>query len=166
MLAAPTFTCILARDGREQGIAELEQGLELSRETGARMDDPYYLALLADACARAGRIDAAWTAVESASELAPSTRRFFFESELTRLSGELLLGRGRNDEAESRLREALALARRHGSPSLELRAALSLARALRDESARELTASIYSRFTEGFETHDLVTARALLGEVG
>jgi tetratricopeptide (TPR) repeat protein len=149
----------------EQGIAELEQGLELSRETGARMDDPYYLALLADACSRAGRIDAACAAVESALQLAPSTRRFFFESELARLSGELLLSRGRNDEAESRLGEALALARRQGSPSLELRAALSLARLLRDESARELLASVYSRFTEGFETHDLVTARALLDEL-
>jgi DNA-binding SARP family transcriptional activator/predicted ATPase len=156
-----------AADGAyAQGIAELEQGLELSRETGARMDDPYYLALLADACARAGRIDAACAAVEGARQLAPSTRRFFFESELARLSGELLLGSGRNNEAESRLREALALARRQGSPSLELRAALSLARALRDENARELTTSIYSKFTEGFETHDLVRARALLDAVG
>ena len=56
----------VAADGsHEDGIAELERGLELSRETGAHMDDPYYLALLGDACARAGRIDSAWAAVEA-----------------------------------------------------------------------------------------------------
>jgi DNA-binding SARP family transcriptional activator len=155
-----------AEGAYEQGIAELEQGLELSRETGARMDDPYNLALLADACARAGRVDAAFAALERARERAPSTRRFFYESELARLSGELLLRQGRGDEAEARLREALALARRHGSPALELRAALSLAGWLRDDGARELTTNVYSRFTEGFETHDLVAARALLDELG
>ena len=128
------------------------------------MDDPYYLALLADACTRAGRIDEAWAAVEGALRLAPYTRTFFFESELARLSGELLLRRGRPGEAEARLREAIELAHRQGSPSLELRAALSLA-ALGDETVRDVVASVYSRFTEGFDTHDLVVARTLLDEL-
>jgi DNA-binding SARP family transcriptional activator len=154
---------LAAAGSHEEGIGELERGLALSRETGARMDDPYYLALLTDACARAGRIDEACAAVEGALRLARSTRRFFFESELARLSGELLLSRGRLHEAESRLREAIELARRQGSPSLELRAALSLS-ALGDETAREVVASVYSRFTEGFETYDLIVARALLDE--
>jgi DNA-binding SARP family transcriptional activator/predicted ATPase len=155
---------LAAAGSHEEGIAELERGLALSRETGARMDDPYYLALLADACARAGRIDEASAAVEGALRLAPSTRRFFFESELARLSGELLLGRGRRGEAEARLRHAIELAHCQGSPSLELRAALSLA-ALGDETARDVVASVYSRFTEGFDTHDLFVARTLLDEL-
>jgi DNA-binding SARP family transcriptional activator len=159
-----------AEGAHEQGIAELEQGLELSRETGARMDDPYHLALLADACTRAGRTDAAWAAVEAGLAHAPPGRTFFFVSELHRLAGELLLRSGRHDEAEARMREALELARRRGSPSLELRAALGLAGRLRSDgridTARELTAAVYSTFTEGFETHDLVAARELLEQLG
>jgi DNA-binding SARP family transcriptional activator/predicted ATPase len=161
---------LAAEGSHEQGITELEQGLELSRETGAHMDDPYYFALLADACMRAGRIDAAWAAVEAGLGHAPPGRRFFFESELHRLAGELLLRLDRRDEAETRMREALQLARGQGSPSLELRAALSLARHLsiqgQDDTARGLTAGAYSTFTEGFETHDLVTARELLEQLG
>ena len=161
----------LAAEGSyEQGIDELEQGLQLSRETGAHMDDPYYFALLADASMRAGRVDAAWAAVEAGLGHAPPGRRFFFESELHRLAGEVLLRLDRRDEAELRMRSALELARGQGSPSLELRAALSLAGYLRTEeqadAARELTAGVYSTFTEGFATHDLVAARALLEQLG
>jgi tetratricopeptide (TPR) repeat protein len=150
----------------EDGIAEIERGLVLSRETGARMHDPYFFALLADACTRAGRIEAAWTAVEAGLAHVPPGRRFFFESELHRLAGELLLHLDRPDEARVSLRKALDLAQGHNSPSLELRAALSLAGHFRsegqDDAARGLTAGVYSRFTEGFETHDLVAARDLL----
>ena len=134
------------------------------------MDDPYYFALLADACMRAGRNEAAWAAVEAGLGHAPSGRRFFFESELHRLAGEILLHLDRRDEAETRMRVALELARGQGSPSLELRAALSLADYLciegQDDAARELTAGVYSTFTEGFATHDLVAARDLLEQLG
>jgi DNA-binding SARP family transcriptional activator/predicted ATPase len=161
---------LAAEGSHEQGIAELEQGLELSRETGAHMDDPYYFALLADACTRAGRVDAAWAAVEAGLGHAPTGRRFFFESELHRLAGELLLLLDRRDEAETRMRAALELARGQGSPSLELRAALSLAGHLRIEgkadAARGLITGVYSTFTEGFDTHDLVAARELLEQLG
>ena len=128
---------LAAEGSHEQGTAELEQGLELSRETGARMDDPYYSALLADAYTRSGRVDAAWAAVEAGLGHAPTGRKFFFESELHRLAGELLLLLDRRDEAEARLREALDVARGQGSPSLELRAALSLAGHLRSEGQDE-----------------------------
>jgi DNA-binding SARP family transcriptional activator/predicted ATPase len=159
---------VAAAGETEQGVAELEDGLELSRATGAHMDDPYYFALLADARARAGRLDAALAAVEAGLAHTPATRGFFFESELRRVEGELLLQLDRRSEAETRLREALALARDRRSPSLELRAALSLAGYLRaegDESARGLVGDAYSRFAEGLDTHDLVAARAMLDEL-
>jgi predicted ATPase len=133
------------------------------------MDDPYYLALLADANMRAGRIDAARVAVETALAHAPLGRRLFSESELHRLTGELLLRLDKPDEAEVRMRKALELAQVQSSPSLELRAALSLARHLRNEgqdsAARELIDVAYTKFTEGFGTHDLVAARGLLEEL-
>jgi len=159
-----------AGGAHEPGIAELRRGLELSYQTGAHMDDPYYLALLADAHARAGQVGEAWAAVEAGLALAPAGRGFFFESELHRTAGQLLLAQGRRDEAQSRLHEALEMARSQGSPSLELRAALSLARHLRSEgagdAARGLVAGVYATFTEGFDTHDLVAARELLEQLG
>lgn len=134
------------------------------------MDDPYYQALLADAYLRSGRYDAASAAAEDGIEEAPNDRRFFFESELHRAAGEALLGLGRRDEAETRMRQALELARLQNSPALELRAALSLATQLggqdQIDEARDLTTGVYSTFTEGFATADLVAARALLDQLG
>jgi predicted ATPase len=157
-----------AGGSHEEGIAELEQGFELSRATGAHMDDPYYFALLADACLRAGRIDETRAAVDAALEHAPAGRRFFFESELLRLEGDLLLRLDRADEAEARLRTAIERARGQNARSLELRAALSAARLFgsrgRDAEGRALVAEAYGAFTEGFDTHDLREARALIGE--
>jgi DNA-binding SARP family transcriptional activator len=161
---------IAAEGSYEDGITELERGLELSHETGARMDDAYYLALLADACLRAGRIDQGLAAVEAGLADLASARRYFFESELHRLAGELLIRLERCDEAEASLDKALEVARAQRSPSLELRVALSLAKNVsadgkRDEAAHELVASVYSRFSEGFDTHDLVGARELLEQL-
>ena len=157
---------IAAAGSCEEGVAEVERGLELSRATGARMDDPYYLALLADARMRAGNVDAACAAVEAAFEQAPPGRGFFFESELYRLGGELELRRGSSAKAEERFKKAVEVARAQNALSLELRAALSLASLLRetgrDDEARDLVAEPFSRFTEGFDTHDLIAARQLL----
>jgi predicted ATPase len=71
--------------------------------------------------------------------------------------------------AEDHFRQALDWARRQGALSWELRCATSLARLRRDqarhEEARELLASVYDRFTEGFATADLRAAKALIDEL-
>jgi DNA-binding SARP family transcriptional activator/predicted negative regulator of RcsB-dependent stress response len=158
-----------AEGAHEQGIAELERGFELSRATGAHMDDPYYFALLADARLRAGRVDAARDAAEAGLAQGSSGRRSSFESELHRLAGEALLRLGKSEEGPARLHHALDVARSQGSPALELRAALSLSGLLRDagesETARRLVEVPYAKFGEGFATHDLVAARRLLEEL-
>ena len=107
----------LAAEGSyEQGIAELERGLELSRKTGARMDDPYFLALLADACV--GRPVRSRVGRRRDRPCAHGARaQILFECELHRLAGELLLRLERRDEGEARLRKALGLARAQRSPS-------------------------------------------------
>ena len=92
--------------------------------------------------------------------------------ELPRLQGELLMRLDKPDpaQAERCLREAIALARRQEAKSFELRAATSLARILlqtgRRDEAREAVAPTYAWFTEGFDTADLKSAHALLGELG
>jgi predicted ATPase len=72
-------------------------------------------------------------------------------------------------EAEASLHQALTIARRQQAKSLELRAALSLARLWQHQGkrteARELLAPIYNWFTEGFDTADLQEAKALLEDL-
>jgi DNA-binding SARP family transcriptional activator/pimeloyl-ACP methyl ester carboxylesterase/predicted ATPase len=154
----------------DDGIRELREGLDLSRATGARMDDSYYLGLLADACLRAGRHPEALAALGAALEGVPRGGRFFYEAELHRLRGQALLATGAaREEADTALRRALGVARSQGSPSLELRAAVSLVERLsepeRSEQARALVAPVHARFAEGFDTSDLARARSLLGEL-
>ena len=92
----------------------------------------------------------------------------FYKPELYRLKGELLLtlSQDHQAEAETCFHQALDVARRQQAKSLELRAALSLARMWQQqgnrEAARELLAPIYGWFTEGFDTTDLQEAKALL----
>jgi predicted ATPase len=68
------------------------------------------------------------------------------------------------------LTEAIAVAREQSALALELRAATTLARLLSDsgqrDQARHVLTLVYDRFTEGFETADLRTARQLLMELG
>jgi len=93
-------------------------------------------------------------------------------ADLYRLKGELLKDREpqASSQAETCFHTALTEARHHGSRLLELRAAVSLARLWRSqgrrEEARELLAGIYGWFTEGFDTMDLVEAKALLDALG
>ena len=75
----------------------------------------------------------------------------------------------RSRQAQVYLRRAMFVARRQGAKSLELRAAISLARLLveqgKESQALELLGEIYSWFTEGFDTPDLQEAQFLLGEL-
>ena len=97
-----------------------------------------------------------------------NTGERYYEAELYRLKGELLLQQaaGSGERRKPVFSQALDIARRQQAKSLELRAAMSLSRlwqrqGKRDE-ARELLAPIYGWFTEGFDTADLQEAKALL----
>jgi predicted ATPase len=135
------------------------------------MDNGCLHALLGDACLCVERVSEAADALETALATTPAGRTFFYEPELHRLRGELLLGGAERDEAaaEESFRRALDIAGDLGARSLQLRAALSLGRLLarrgRDADAHELVGGVYGGFTEGFETSDLVTARKLIEEL-
>ena len=95
----------------------------------------------------------------------------FYEAELHRLKGELLLSRSLDNhaEVESSFHAALTVARQQQAKSLELRAAMSLSRLWQQQgkrdAVRELLAPIYGWFTEGFNTTDLQAAKALPDEL-
>src|SRR5262249_45247174 len=102
--------------------------------------------------------------------LAAQTGQFFFDADLHRLDGDLLLATGGPaDEAAARYHRALAISREQGSRAFELRAATSLARLWRDQGKRaeahDLLAPVCGWFTEGFDTRDLIDAKALLEEL-
>jgi predicted ATPase/predicted Ser/Thr protein kinase len=157
----------IAAGGDLSGIDLVREGLAAWRATGSVTYESYYLALLADVTRQHGRHDEALRLVDEALVVAERNSEGLYEAELHRMRGELL--RHTNDAlaAESCFRKALATAQRQGALSLELRAAMSLCRLARDhrtaDEPRELLATVYGRFTEGFDTPDLVDARELLG---
>jgi predicted ATPase len=93
----------------------------------------------------------------------------FYEAELLRLKGELLLKRAALDDGGACFRQAITVARRQSAKTWELRATTSLARLLakqgKENEGREMLAEIYGWFTEGFDTADLKDAKALLEEL-
>jgi predicted ATPase len=110
-------------------------------------------------------------ALAEAHTLVEQQEERWWEAEICRLRGVLLLRQPGTpqEEAEAWLQRALDVARRQEAKSLELRAAMSLARLWQQQgkrdTARDLLAPIYGWFTEGFDTADLQEARALLEQL-
>jgi predicted ATPase/class 3 adenylate cyclase len=155
----------------EQGIAEICQGLAADLATGSKAFQPYFLGLLAEVYGKDGHYDEGLNALAEALAVKDSTEVRFYESELHRLKGELLLAQSPDGhtEAESCFYQALDVARYQRAKSLELRAATCLARLWQSQHKRkeayDLLAPVYDWFTEGFDTADLQDAKALLDEL-
>ena len=109
----------------------------------------------------------AFKTVEEALHANPD--ELFYRPETLRISGELHLKNHQTELAEADFRESLILAEKMGAKAWELRTSISLARLLRDSNCREEARNklfvIYSWFTEGFDTPDLIDAKALLDEL-
>jgi adenylate cyclase len=153
------------------GIDEIRRGIDAHRGTGAELDRPYFLGLLADAHARSGQAHDGLSPVEAALADIPP-QGYFYEAELHRLRGELLLRITPPDPAaaESEFRTAMDVARRQQARFLELRAATDLARLLQArgerQPARSLLLPTLDWFREGMQLQDLKTARAVLDLLG
>jgi predicted ATPase len=124
---------------------------------------------MAEALGRAAEIADGLAVAEGAIASSEQVEQRWAIAELLRVKGELLLLRGTQEAeaaAEDHFRQALDWARRQGALSFELRAATSLARLLRNQGrsadATALLQPVYDRFTEGLDTADLKTAKALL----
>jgi predicted ATPase len=162
----------LAMQGQgEAGLAQVRQGIAVWRATGAELFVPCFCTWLAEVADRLGHPEEGLQALTEAYTLVEQHEERYWEAEVCRLRGVLLLRQPvpQPEEAEAWLQQALDVARRQQAKSLELRAAMSLSRlwqrqGKRDE-ARELLAPIYGWFTEGFDTADLQEAKALLDEL-
>jgi predicted ATPase/class 3 adenylate cyclase len=156
----------------EEGIRQISQGLERYRATGTGFQLPHLLTALIEAYKKIEQPEQGLTVLAEAQALVEKTGERYFEAELQRLKGELLLVQSPDDpaEAETCFHNALEIARRQHAKSLELRAAISLARLWqrqgKEGDARKLLNDVFAWFTEGFDTADLRDAQALLNELG
>jgi predicted ATPase len=164
----------LAEQGREDGLGMFINGLSATRVTGANINNTLSLALLAELYLRKTRIDEGLGAIEEAQKLAIPDGELFWQAELLRLKGELLLGQSdQSDElvhaAEQCLCDALKIAQDQHATMLELRAATSLARFWKtrhkvDEATRILNA-VCVKFHEGVDDRELIEAKTVLAQL-
>jgi adenylate cyclase len=163
----------LAMQGQgEAGMAKVRQGLAAMRATGSVVFVPYYCTVLADVCAHLGHIEDGLQTLAEAYTLVEQHENRWWEAEISRLRGVLLLRQtgAPQAEAETWLQRALDVARRLEAKALELRAAMSLSRLWqqqgKQQEAHDLLSEVYEWFTEGFDTADLQDAKALLEALG
>jgi class 3 adenylate cyclase/predicted ATPase len=152
----------------EKGIAEIQEGLEKERATGALLYEPYILGLLAEAYIKNERYGQAFHFLDQARlRLDDENSEHFYAAEIYRLLGETYARSNQDlDQAKQYLSKGLTVAREQKAKSFELRICLSMcdlyeATENADKYRSEL-GNIYASFGEGFDTADLVKAKAML----
>jgi class 3 adenylate cyclase/predicted ATPase len=159
----------LALQGQgEEGLAQVRQGMAAWRATGAVMAGPRLCVMRAEIAHHGGHTADGLHALAEAQTLVEQHEDRVWGAAIAHLRGVLLLRQTmpQQEEAEACFQQALDVARRQQAKSLELRAAMSLARLWQHQgkctAAHELLAPIYGWFTEGLDTADLQDAKALL----
>jgi predicted ATPase len=156
---------------QETGIAQMREGLAAYLATGSTVTVMSFLGSLAEAYGRVGQADQGLAALAEALAQVEKTQERWYEAELYRLKGELLLVQHQSNaaQAESWFQRAIELARQQSAKSWELRATTSFSRLLarhgRLDEACTMLVGVYNWFTEGFDTADLKDATALLEEL-
>jgi predicted ATPase len=152
----------------EKGVAEIREGLEKERATGALLYESYTLGLLADACIKNERYGQALDFLGQAQlRLDDENSERFYAAEIFRLLGETYLRSPRDlDQAERYFCKGLEVAREQKAKSLELKLCVSIydLYELRGKAHeyRSQLGEIYKSFSEGFDTTDLIGAKARL----
>jgi tetratricopeptide (TPR) repeat protein len=136
--------------------------------------------MIAEACRIAGEFRAGHDTINDAFRFVKLKDERAWEAELLRAGAELMLEQHRSGrsakgaktsekDAEEIFLKSIDLARSQDARKWELRSAVSLARLYQQhkkkKEARQLLSNAYSRFKEGFETRDLLDAKALLDEL-
>jgi len=182
----------LAEQGQyKEGISLMSEGIATWQATGAEVARPAWLAQLAEGYGQAGQVVEGLSTITEGLNAANTREERWWEAELYRLQGELMLRQERQkakgkrqrakvakpksqilepqSEAEACFLKAVTIAQRQQAKSLELRATMSLARLWQRQEklaeARKVLSKVYNWFTEGFDTTDLQEAKALLHEL-
>ncbi len=157
---------LIRRGEPGEGSLELEQGLAAWRASGTTIMSPYHLGRTAEGFLLAGNKNTAQALLEEAFTAQEHAGEYWVNAELLRLRGELQAVDHQAEQAEQSFREALAVARGQGGKWFELRVANRLAQHWLaqglSQAAHDLLRPVFDSFTEGFGTHDLQAAKALL----
>ncbi len=162
---------MLRKGQLREAISLLERGIEGWRARGGYLNLPYLKCALAEAFARKGELETGLRLLdECLGQIErPGWQERVWLAEVLRLKGWVLMRQNRLTEAKEQLSASIEYARRQQARSWELRSSTTLAELLitcgERDAARQLLAPIYDWFTEGFDTHDLKLARALLEDI-
>jgi len=152
-----------------EGIVQLNKGFETLREEGIGLYLSGTFATLAEGQLRADLIEDARATIDEAFKFVEETDERYWESELFRLKGELLIMDGEISGAEACMNRAIEIAQKQSAKSLELRAAMSLSRLWQQRGkktqAKKMLVEVYNWFTEGFDTPDFIEAKELLDKL-
>jgi predicted ATPase len=164
--------CLAVLTGRRsEAIEILTAALRTYCSTGATIYTPFVLSNLARAHAEIGQFEEALRIIQQAISETNSTKEKWSEPELYRILGEIVLRTPGTDRtaAQAHFDRAIVISREQDAKAWELRASISLFRLLRDEGksveARKVLGSIYSWFSQGWDTRDLKEAKAVLQEL-
>ena len=147
----------------EPGLSQLRSGLDALRATGAELRLPFYHALLAEACARAGRPGEALASISNGLAFQNKNSEVWAAPYLHLIHGDLLLQDGNLPQSRASYERALEAAQRTGARLLSLRSAVRLCRVGRDhDSVRPILKTLFGQFTDGFDTRDLREAQSEL----
>ncbi|MEH2484614.1 ATP-binding protein [Bradyrhizobium sp. AZCC 2230] len=159
----------VARDEAPAGIESLREALEIMQVEQYNVVRATLMGALAEGLRKTERLEEALATVNDAIAGSTDTGAEFDVPELLRIKAQILAARGDHKSARSCLKRSIAKAQAQHALSLELRSAITLAGLLRREGktaeARQCLASVFERFTEGFETADLRVARGVLEEL-
>jgi len=152
-----------------EGIELIGKGMTEMKSEGIAMYLSGTFAILAEKQLELNFLDDARASLDEAFTFVDETNERYWESELFRLKGEMLLMDEDVAGAEACLLRAIEIAQKQSAKSLELRAAMSLSRLWSEQGkrgkAKNLLEEIYNWFTEGFDTPDLIEAKTLLKEL-
>jgi predicted ATPase/DNA-binding winged helix-turn-helix (wHTH) protein len=161
----------IASDEADAGLDLLRNALETLRAKNQHVWTTVFTGALADGLRQTGQFEEALLTIDEEIARAKECGAAFFLADLLRVKAQILASMPRQDRglAMNCLTEALAVAREQSALALELRSAMALARLLSESGqrhqGRHALAAVYGRFTEGFETTDLQTARRLIKDL-
>ena len=172
LLVPISYGLALIREGNPaEGIASLKAGLTVWESSGGKSRSPYGKSVLAEGMALLGDIDGALQLIDEQIEQVerPGWEERIHYAEILRLKGWVLTLKNDFEGAEKNYIASLDWARKQQAKSWELRTSTSLARLWQSQGKRkeahDLLAPVYNWFTEGFDTKDLIDAKALLEEL-
>jgi predicted ATPase len=161
----------VSRGDLSRGIELLQTAIAALHEDGYELYRPQLSVTLAEGLAQTGQQELAYSTICEACTWAETRGHILSFIDLLRVKGEILASMSPQDasEGEACLLQSFQLARERGLLSYELRTSISLARLWADRAQRdkalELLDPIFNRFSEGFQTRDLLAAANLLQQL-